>query len=86
MTDPTLANIGLTRDQVIAYFGRAPKTPPRTTPPKVVSSAAPESGPAVRRSVLKLRCTGMTSLQIARELRITTATVNRILEEQTLLK
>lgn len=86
MTDPTLANIGLTRDQVIAYFGRAHKTPPRITPPKVVSSAAPESAPVLKRSILKLKCTGMTSLQIARELRITTATVNRILEEQTLLK
>ena len=86
MTDSTLANIGLTRDQVIAYFGRAPKTPPRITPPKVVSSAAPESAPVLKRSILKLKCTGMTSLQIARELRITTATVNRILEEQTLLK
>jgi DNA-binding NarL/FixJ family response regulator len=86
MTDPTLANIGLTRDQVIAYFGRAPRTPPRTTPPKIASSAAPESAPVLKRSILKLKCTGMTSLQIARELRITTATVNRILEEQTLIK
>jgi len=86
MTDPTLANIGLTRDQVIAYFGRAPKTPPRTALPKMVSSSAPESVPVLKRSILKLKCTGMTSLQIARELRITTATVNRILEEQTLLK
>lgn len=86
MTDPVLANIGLTRDDVIAYFGRAPKTPPQTIPPKVGSTSAPESSPVLKRSVLKLRCTGMTPLQIARELRITTATVNRLLSQQTLIK
>lgn len=86
MTDSTLAQIGLTRDQVIAYFGRTPKTPPRSELPKVSSSAAPESSPALKRSVLKLRCTGMTPLQIAKELRITTATVNRLLSQQSLIK
>lgn len=86
MTDPILCNIGLTREDVIAYFGRAPKTPPPTKPGKEISSSAPESSPVLKRSVLKLRCTGMTPLQIAMELRITTATVNRLLSQQSLIK
>lgn len=86
MTDPTLANIGLTRDQVIAYFGRTPKTPPPAELPKQNSSAPAESSAILKRSVLKLRCTGMTPLQIAKELRITTATVNRLLSSQSLIK
>ena len=85
MNDPILCNIGLTRDDVIAFFGRAPKTPPRTVPDKT-STSAPESSPVLKRSVLKLRCTGMTPLQIAKELRITTATVNRLLSQQSLIK
>lgn len=85
MTDPILCNIGLTREDVIAYFGRTPKTPPPAELPKQNSSASSES-PTLKRSVLKLRCTGMTPLQIAKELRITTATVNRLLSSQSLIK
>lgn len=89
MNDPVLEKIGLTRDKVINYFGRAPKTPPPNPSygSRQNSVGTSDTGAVdMTRQVLRMRAQGKTTVQIARDLYLRQSTVESIITKSKILQ